>query len=281
MQKSLALLVFLGIISLKCVWALEEHNRTFSCGTEHPSIEESERLEREFEYSYQEQQQKRVFGATINVYFHIIRSGTGTSGDVSNTVLTNQITVLNQAFAQWGYTFVFVYVDRTNNWTWFTNCAGTSELQMKQALRVGGARDLNIYICNPSGGILGTATFPSQYASNPKKDGVILLYSSLPGGSAVPYNLGKTAVHEVGHWMGLYHTFQGSCTRNGDYVTDTASEKSPAFGCPVGRDTCLQDTGVDPIRNFMDYTDDSCMNHFTAGQDYRMDAQFTAYRNGG
>jgi hypothetical protein len=254
------------------------------CGTLQPDAETIAAIDAEVDAIILEREgvEPSATGGTINVYFHVINRGAGiANGDVPDSQILDQIAVLNAAYASLGWSFNLVSIDRTTHTTWYTMGPGTSaERQAKQALRQGTADDLNIYSASPGGGLLGWATFPSDYSRRPSQDGVVILYSSLPGGSAVPYNLGDTGTHEVGHWMGLYHTFQGGCNGNGDYVSDTPAERSPAYGCPIGRNSCARKPGLDPVTNFMDYTDDACMDRFSTGQDTRMDQMFTAYREG-
>lgn len=223
---------------------------------------------------------------TISVYFHVINKGAGIeNGDVPDGILAKQIDVLNRSFAgQTGgassrFTFTLAKTTRTTNAAWFTMRKDSAEERAaKDALHVGDAKALNIYVANPPGTILGWATWPWDYAGAPKMDGVVLKYTTLPGGTSVNFNEGDTGTHEVGHWLGVYHTFQGGCTAPGDYVDDTPFEASPATGCPTGRDTCPKHPGADPITNFMDYTYDTCMLLFTAGQVKRMEDLSSQYR---
>lgn len=258
------------------------------CATPTPTVEEMDAVQKYLTLVAPDQ--GRAAGiVTINVYWHVIRTGTAVSqGNITDTMIANQIAVMNNSYngatggANTQFRFVLAGTDRTTNSTWYNAADGTSaEAAMKNALRQGTADDLNIYSTSGAG-YLGWATFPSSYTAAPKDDGVILYSQSVPGGSAAPYNLGDTATHEVGHWLGLYHTFQGGCSTNNDLVSDTPAERSAAFGCPTGRNSCTgtRYPGNDPITNFMDYTDDSCMFQFTAGQSSRMSASWTAYREG-
>ncbi|KAH8077877.1 Metalloprotease [Cristinia sonorae] len=222
--------------------------------------------------------------ATIPVYFHVISADDSVEGgNVPDSQIQEQVSVLNADYASAGLSFDLVNITRLVNPEWFKGVGPdeSSQTTMKSQLRQGGPDALNVYTVgfqSGSGeGLLGYATFPSDYESAPEDDGVVILYASLPGGSAQNYDAGKTLTHEAGHWVGLYHTFQGGCDGEGDQVEDTPPEASPASGCPTGRDTC-SGGGVDPIENYMDYSYDSCMNQFSAGQIERLKAQVRTYR---
>jgi hypothetical protein len=158
---------------------------------------------------------------------------------------------------------------------------GPRDQRMRRALHRGNQRTLNLYI---NGGgprnqpVLGWSRFPWQYSGAPRLDGVAVNFAALPGGKAKGYNLGDSAVHETGHWLGLFHTFEGGCRGDGDLVPDTPAEGEPSYFCETTRDTCESDPGLDPVHNFMDYSLDSCMNRFTAGQVRRMDAAYEKWR---
>jgi hypothetical protein len=217
--------------------------------------------------------------ATIPVHVHVMAAKSG-AGDVSDAQIADQIAVLNTTFgggesseaANTGFSFTLAGTDRFYNDTWHRDGASS---RYRKLTRQGGANALNIWLVDFK--YLGIATFPWDYSRSSGTDGVRVHYDSLPGGSIDNYNLGETATHEVGHWLGLYHTFQGGCTTTNDQVEDTPAQGGPSSGCPVGADTCPL-PGLDPIHNYMDYSFDSCYNQFTAGQGARMSQMWTAYR---
>lgn len=172
-------------------------------------------------------------------------------------MISSQLRVLNGDFAPYGFGFRLAGTDRTYNSAWAMD---TDELNMKRALRKGSYRDLNIYF-QPrlARGALGYATLPvSTSRGSPQfiRDGVSLDSGTVPGGSRQRFNKGKTGTHEIGHWLGLYHTFQGGCNGNGDFVDDTPAQASASNGCPIGRNSCPNKPGLDPIHNYMDYSDE-------------------------
>ena len=179
------------------------------------------------------------------------------------------------------FRFALSDITYTVNPVWAHVTPGKVEKQMKTALRVGDSETLNVYSADIGGGLLGWAYFPKDYNNGRDVwDGVVILDESMPGGTAEPYNEGDTLTHEVGHWMMLEHTFAGACSASGDGVADTPREAYPQFECGDGLDSCPQ-PGLDPVQNFMDYSEDFCMDHFTPGQVEWMNDGWIAFRAGG
>jgi Pregnancy-associated plasma protein-A len=274
------------------------------CATIDPSTEkmtESSRIVRKWTTNPKSRQATTI---DVNAYFHIVMADfnvfTGeneTVGIVTDADVTNQLQVLNDSFRPYGFTFTLKGTTRNNNTDWYY----FNEYEMKSALRVGDASTLNVYF-KDARGRAGYAAFPWEYEQSPKNDGVVVYSLVIPGGPYLDRNEGKTLVHEVGHWLGLLHTFQFKrtipvnansentnsilytlrhCLLNDDLIKDTPRQKSPTDGCPTSRNSCIFYRGSDPIHNYMDYSDDRCVNEFTSGQVDRMKAMWNEYRAAG
>lgn len=218
----------------------------------------------------------------------------------------NQLSYLQNAYQNATIGYRLEGVTRHVNDQWARN---EDELAMKDALRKGSYRTLNVYFQSDlqvspgseaqarrlefseqlSTSVLGFCTLPdpSINGTSPRssyvKDGCNILANTMPGGSLTHYNRGGTAIHEIGHWNGLLHTFEGeSCSSDneGDFIDDTPQESVPTDGCPARKDSCLNNPGHDPIHNFMDYSSDECYEQFTPSQARRMRNMWVTMREG-
>ncbi|KAF8643149.1 hypothetical protein AX16_009193 [Volvariella volvacea WC 439] len=212
--------------------------------------------------------------AEIEIHWHVFSANlTVQGGWVSEESITEQMRVLNENYLCTGFQFTVAQIERILDPRYHGGLTlqenDTLYFELAERYRVGGAEALNVYVVDLPGTLLGAATLPVYYEEIQYLDAVLIDYAALPGGSEVRFNTGKVLVHEVGHWLGLYHIFEGGCDAPGDYVDDTAPQKEPTIGCDF-RSTC----GVPPTPyNIMDYSEDVCMLDFTPGQIARMQQQ--------
>ncbi|KAL6360586.1 hypothetical protein LRP88_06292 [Fusarium phalaenopsidis] len=216
---------------------------------------------------------RRAEGLIISTYLHVVESE-AQAGFVTDQMLADQV-ILNETFAPHRIQFVVKDVTHTVNDKW----ASVTRFREKDlALRQGNYDDLNIYFetgLMTEGSVTGVCSWPVEDPVNTGINGTSwAVYDGChvsPGGPGVPWistedNKGKTATHEVGHWLGLFHVFDGfSCTGDGDFIDDTPATLSATVGCPVGQDSCPDQPGLDPIHNYMDYSShdwrSACIGH--------------------
>lgn len=215
---------------------------------------------------------------TVDVHFHI--SSTKEHEDlITDAIVDAQWDVLYRSFAKHDINLVLNSTDRVvddiigksflvyegpdKGWVKYT----AEENKFYKSTRRGGYDALNLYFFSDyAPGATGYCSWPTVIAEGDDlkfaQDSCQVSGLTMPGitpeqGAFEDWNLGHLAVHEAGHWFGLNHTFSGGCSEPGDFVGDTPSQLTQIFGCPIGSDSCPDKPGLDPIHNFMGYTQDN------------------------
>lgn len=251
------------------------------CATKIPTPIDILRVDREISAN----KLRRVLFAKLDIEVRFHHITYGASGLIKKQQREKQITLLNDAFKGAGITFSYKegdvqYIDN-KNW-YYMGHGSASEREAKSSLGADARKCLNFYTGGLGKGLLGWATFPFDLAGDPTLDGVVVLDESLPDGKVAPYNLGMTGVHEVGHWLGLFHTFQGGCNGIGDHIHDTPAHSDANYGKPkVGQphNACIVGEHA-PIHNYMNYVDDDWMKEITPAQEQRVKEHILMYRTG-
>jgi hypothetical protein len=212
---------------------------------------------------------------SVPLHLHILQDSSG-SNPVSTDIINASVSRLNSGFSRAGFTFQVQSVETVVNDAWARISKSNRDVidEISATLNVGARNAANVYI-GLFEGLCGLASLP--YSEDPY-EALFLDYRCIPGGSqSDSYD---TIIHEMGHFMGLLHTFApepNGCRGKGDYVSDTPFQKVPHFQCRR-YDTCPKKPGLDPVRNYMDYTEDACSHRFTRGQIALMRYAHSYYR---
>lgn len=211
--------------------------------------------------------------ALIHIKFYYIydsKKNNLNTNDITNNCQT-QIDNLNQAFNKPDYKtniyFKFYNLEFINNKKFAKDC-DKKEKEYKKSYYLDPTKYINVYIC-PDKNYLGWAYFPNTFIESDFMNGVVIHPETLPGSKNTNYNQGHTLTHELGHFFGLSHTFNyfGICSTNGDDgISDTPIQKSPSYECNYEKDSCPNYPGKDPVWNYMDYSFDRCLTHFSLEQ---------------
>ena len=248
------------------------------CGTPDPNPEDLLVTIDQVERWLERQSRNSRSIVNVKIAWHVIHQDNSV-GNISDQQIAQQVTWLNNTFADHDFIFTLDIIDRTVNNDWFNDMYDTYDAIAKQALNIDSYHYLNVYTSNIFiDGVAGYAYMPNQWPEGSYMHGIVLDYRTLP--YAGGYD-GDVATHEVGHYLGLNHTFYNNCTTGNDGVDDTpAHHEDYLWQCNNNLDSCPTLPGNDPVHNYMTYTSNSCQWEFTPGQKDRMHAMVATYRPG-